>query len=175
MLLKMEILCSLGLMFNMRVGFGKDIHRLVIGRKLVLAGVKIPFHLGEKAHSDGDVVYHAIMDSVLGALALGDIGKHFPDSNPQFKNIDSSILVKKVSTVMKSKHFEIGNIDVVISLEKPKIGQYTDEMRKNIAELLETNIENVSVKAGTNEGLGDIGKSKAVEATSIVLLKEIKN
>ena len=156
----------------MRIGFGSDIHRLVEGRKLVLAGVCAPAPFGELAHSDGDVVYHACMDAILGALALGDIGKLFPDSDPQYKDIDSSILFKKVASLMKEKGYSLGNIDVMITLEAPKIKDYIVKMRENIANVLETSIDNVSVKAGTNEKLGPIGNSEAVKAEAIVLLKE---
>ena len=140
---------------SMRIGFASDIHRLVEGRKLILAGVIVPFELGELAHSDGDVVYHALAESILGALALGDLGTHFPDSNDKYKDIDSSILVKEVVSLMKKEGYIIGNIDISITLEKPKLKNYISEMRNNIARLLETDVKNVSVKA-----------------ESIVLLKE---
>ena len=156
----------------MRVGFGSDIHRLVEGRKLILAGVCVPAPFGELAHSDGDVVYHASMDAILGALALGDIGKHFPDNDNQYKDIDSSILFKKVVSLMKENGYKLGNIDIMITLEKPKLKDYIEQMRINIANILETSIDNVSVKAGTNEGLDALGRGEAVKAEVIVLLKE---
>lgn len=156
----------------MRIGFGTDIHRLVEGRKLILAGVHVPSLFGELAHSDGDVIYHASMDAILGALALGDIGKLFPDNDPQYKDIDSSLLFKKVVTLMKEKGYRINNIDVMVTLEKPKLKDYIIEMRNNIAYILETSIDNVSVKAGTNEGLDALGRGEAVKAEVIVLLKE---
>ena len=158
----------------MRIGFASDIHRLVEGRKLILSGVVVPFELGEKAHSDGDVVYHAVAESILGALALGDLGKHFPDSDPKYKDIDSSILVKEVVSLMKEKGYSVNNIDVSITLEKPKLKDYIELMRFNLATLLETAIDNVSIKAGTNEGCGPLGRSEAVKAEAIVLLKEEK-
>ena len=158
----------------MRIGFASDIHRLVEGRRFVLAGVTIPFELGEQAHSDGDVVYHAVAESILGALASGDLGKHFPDSDPKYKDIDSSIIVKEVVKLMKDKGFAINNIDVSITLEKPKLKDFIQQMRSNLANLLETNIDNVSIKAGTNEGVGPLGRNEAVKAESIVLLKEEK-
>ena len=166
--------CSSVLMLrnNMRVGFGSDIHRLVEGRKLILAGVHVPAPFGELAHSDGDVVYHASMDAILGALALGDIGKLFPDTDPQYKDIDSSILFKKVVSLMKDKGYRLGNIDIMITLETPKLKDYIMNMRENLANLLETSIDNVSLKAGTNEKLGPLGNSEAVKAEAIVLLKE---
>ena len=156
----------------MRIGFGTDIHRLVEGRKFVLAGVHVPAPFGELAHSDGDVIYHASMDAILGALALGDIGKLFPDNDPQYKDIDSSLLFKKVVALMKEKGYRINNIDVMVTLEKPKLKDYIIEMRNNIANILETSIDNVSVKAGTNEGLDALGRGEAVKAEVIVLLKE---
>lgn len=155
-----------------RTGFSKDIHKLVKNRKLLLAGVNVPFHLGEEAHSDGDVVYHAVSESILGALALGDLGKHFPDNSADTLNMDSSLIVKSVVKMMKDNGFSINNIDVFISLEKPKLKDYIETMRNNLASLLETEKDNVSIKAGTNEGFGGVGKGKAVEAYSIVLLKK---
>ena len=157
---------------NMRIGFGSDIHRLVEGRKLMLAGVCVPAPFGELAHSDGDVVYHASMDAILGALALGDIGKHFPDSDNQYKDIDSSILVKKIVKLMQDNGCAINNVDISITLEKPKIKDYIMQMRENLSNLLNTDIKNVSVKAGTNEGVGPLGRGEAVKAEAIVLLKE---
>ena len=156
----------------MRIGFASDIHRLVEGRKLILAGVIIPSAFGELAHSDGDVVYHAVGESILGALALGDLGTHFPDNDNQYKDIDSSILIRRIVSMMKERNYVIDNIDISITLEKPKIKNYIQAMRENLANLLETNIENVSVKAGTNEGVGPLGQGEAVKAEAIVLLKE---
>ena len=156
----------------MRIGFASDIHRLVKGRHLILSGVVVPFELGEEAHSDGDVVYHAVAESILGALALGDLGKHFPDSDPKFKDIDSSIIVKSVVDMMKRHGCKINNIDVSITLEKPKLKDYIEKMRSNLAELLETGLENVSIKAGTNERVDSLGRNEAVKADAIVLLKE---
>lgn len=158
----------------MRIGFASDIHRLVEGRRLILAGVVIPFDLGEEAHSDGDVVYHAVAESILGALALGDLGKHFPDTDPKYKDIDSSIIVKEVVKLMKQNSCEINNIDVSITLEKPKLKDYIEAMRVNLSSLLETSINNVSIKAGTNERIGPLGRNEAVKAEAIVLLKEAK-
>ena len=155
-----------------RIGFSKDIHRLVSNRKLILAGVVVPFDKGELAHSDGDVVYHAVAESILGALALGDLGKHFPDNLDSTKDMDSAIIVKHVVSLMKERGYRINNIDVFISLEKPKLKDYIEQMRVNIANLLETSIDNVSLKAGTNEGCGEVGRGEAVEATSNVLLKK---
>ena len=153
-----------------RVGFSKDIHKLVEGRKLILAGVVVPFDKGELAHSDGDVVYHAVGESILGALALGDLGKHFPDNEPSTEGIDSAIIMKHIVSLMKQNGYEVNNIDVFISLEKPKLKDYIMKMRENIALLLDTSIDNVSVKAGTNEEMGEVGKGEAVEAYSYVSL-----
>ena len=158
----------------MRIGFASDIHKLVIARKFVLAGVAIPSKVGELAHSDGDVVYHAVAESILGALALGDLGKHFPDTDPKYKNIDSSIIVKEVVSMMKKHSCRINNIDISITLEKPKLKDFIQAMRVNVANLLETELENVSIKAGTNEKVGPLGRNEAVKAEAIVLLKEEK-
>ena len=156
----------------MRIGFASDIHRLVEGRKLVLAGVNVPHTLGELAHSDGDVVYHALAESILGALALGDLGTHFPDNDPKYKDIDSSVLVKEVVKMMSDKKYEVNNVDISITLETPKLKDFIPLMRNNIAQLLNVSVEQVSVKAGTNEKLDAIGMGLAVKAESIVLLKE---
>ena len=152
----------------MRIGFSSDIHRLVAGRKLMLSGVQVPYELGELAHSDGDVVYHALAESILGALALG---KHCPGT-PEYKDIDSSIIVKKVVGMMLDEDYEINNIDISITLEKPKLAPFIMEMRQNLALLLNTSIDNVSIKAGTNEGIDEIGKGLAVKADAIVMLKK---
>ena len=155
----------------MRIGFATDIHRLVEGRKLMLSGVCVPSPVGELAHSDGDVVYHAASEAILGALALGDLGKHFPGT-PEFKDIDSKIIVERTVKMMAEKGYEINNIDISITLEKPKLSQYIVEMRQNLALLLNTSIDNVSIKAGTNEGIDEIGKGLAVKADAIVMLKK---
>ena len=156
----------------MRIGFASDIHQLVPDRKLIIAGVVIPFDKGEKAHSDGDVVYHALAESILGALALGDLGKYFLDNDEKFLNIDSSIIVKEVYQMMSVRGYQINNVDISITLEEPKLKDRIIEMRSNIAKLLNTDINNVSVKAGTNEKLGPLGKGEAVKAESIVMLIE---
>lgn len=155
----------------MRVGFASDIHRLVEGRRLMLSGVHVPYERGELAHSDGDVVYHAASEAILGALALGDLGKHFPGT-PEFKDIDSKIIVERTVKMMVEKGYEINNIDISITLEKPKLSQYIVEMRQNLALLLNTSIDNVSIKAGTNEGIDEIGKGLAVKADAIVMLRK---
>lgn len=154
----------------MRIGFASDIHQLVENRKLILAGVVVPFEKGEKAHSDGDVVYHALGESILGALALGDLGTHFPDNDDKYKDMDSSLIVKQIKKMMDDRGYKVNNVDISITLEKPKLKPFILEMRKNIAALLDIEIDQVSVKAGTNEKLDEIGKGNAVKAESIILL-----
>ena len=158
-----------------KIGFAKDIHALKENRPLIICGEKIPYHLGAEAHSDGDVVYHAVSDAILGALSLRDIGYYFSDTDPKYKNIDSSIIVKEVMQMLKDKDFIINNVDVFISLEKPKLSKFIENMRKNLADLLEIDLSNVAIKAGTNEGFGDVGQNKAIEAYAIVLIKSNKN
>ena len=155
-----------------RVGFSKDIHRLASGHKLIIGGVVVPFDKGEVAHSDGDVLYHALAESILGALALGDLGKHFPDTSDETLNMDSAIIVSKVVEMMEEKGFEVNNVDVFVSLEKPKLKDYILKMRENVASLLKVELDQVSIKAGTNEGCGEVGKGEAIEATSMVLLRK---
>lgn len=156
----------------MRIGFASDIHRLVYGRKLMLGGVNVPHWQGELAHSDGDVVYHALAESILGALALGDLGKYFPDNDPKYKDINSAYIVSEVVKMMEDKSYEVGNVDISITIQEPKLKPYIEQMRKNIADLLKTDITNVSVKAGTNENMDAVGMRIAVKAESIILLKE---
>lgn len=156
-----------------KIGFSKDIHRLVSNRKLILGGVNIPFDLGEDAHSDGDVVYHALAESILGALALGDLGTFYPPENDEFKNVNSSFFVLDVVKKMEERGYSVSNVDICISLEKPKLKDFFPLMKKNVASLLKTHIENVSIKAMSNEKLDSIGLGLAVEATSIILLTKI--
>ena len=156
----------------MRIGIGSDIHRLVAGRQLIIAGVVIPSPVGELAHSDGDVLYHALSDAILGALALGDIGLYFPDSIEDTRDMDSSDIVRFVYNKMNERNYQIGNIDIMITLESPKLKDYREQMRKNVARLLHTSVDNVSIKAGTNEGLGDIGHGLAIKVDAIVLLED---
>lgn len=156
-----------------RIGQSRDIHRLEEnGRDFVLGGIRIPYTKGNVSHSDGDCLYHAVAESLLGALALGDLGKHFPDNDDKFKNIDSSIIVKETMKLVKEKGYHVVNIDTSVILEKPKLKDYIDEMRQNIASLLEIDIDAVSVKAQTNEKVDALGRNEAVEATSIVLLEK---
>ena len=158
----------------MRIGTGYDVHELVEGRRLVLGGIEIPFEKGLLGHSDADVLIHAIMDSILGALALGDIGLLFPDTDMKYKDIDSKILLKKVVEVMKDKNFQIGNVDVVVMAQRPKLRPYIDEMRSVISEILLTDAKNVSIKATTTEKLGFVGREEGIAAHAVVILEEIK-
>lgn len=155
-----------------RIGFSKDIHRLVENRKLIIGGVVVPFEKGELAHSDGDVLYHALAESILGALALGDLGQHFPDTSDETLNMDSSVIVSKVVKMMLENGYEVNNVDIFVSLERPKLKDYIESMRNNVANLLQVNIDQVSIKAGTNEKCGEVGKGEAIEATSMILLRK---
>ena len=155
-----------------RIGYGEDIHRLVEGRKLILAGIEIPFEKGLLGHSDADVILHSVGDAILGSLALGDIGKLFPDDIEETKDMDSSLIVKKAISLAKEKGYEVGNIDISVCLEKPKLAPYIEKMRKNLASLLETSLENVSIKAMTNEKLDSIGEGKAIKSIAVILMKE---
>lgn len=156
----------------LRIGNGYDVHVLTEGRKLVLGGVEIPHTKGVLGHSDGDVLVHAIMDAMLGALALGDIGQHFPDTDMQYKNIDSMLLLSKVKELIYSKGYKIINLDSIIVLQKPKVKPYIETMRKRIAEVLELEIEQVSVKATTEEKLGFTGDESGVKSYCVVLLEK---
>lgn len=155
---------------KIRTGIGFDVHQLVFDRKLILGGVEIPHEKGCLAHSDGDVLIHAICDALLGALGLGDIGTHFPDSDRQYKNIDSMILLEKVASMINLKGFYISNIDSVICLEKPKVKDYIPAMKKSIAGRLNISTDDVSVKATTTEKLGYTGREEGISAYAVVLL-----
>lgn len=157
----------------MRIGIGYDVHKLVENRDLILGGVKIPYELGLLGHSDADVLLHAIMDSLLGASALGDIGKHFPDTDPKYKGISSISLLKEVGKLLKANDFKISNIDSTIIAQSPKMAPHIQTMRENIATALDINIDQINVKATTEEGLGFTGKGKGISANSICLL--VKN
>jgi 2-C-methyl-D-erythritol 2,4-cyclodiphosphate synthase len=153
-----------------KIGLGYDVHKLVYNRPLILGGVNIPFEKGLMGHSDADVLLHAIMDSLLGALCLGDIGKHFPDNDNKYKNISSLILLSHVSALIKEKGYTIGNIDSIIIAEKPKLSPYIQDMRVNVAKTLNVTTSVISVKATTEEGLGFTGKGEGIAAQSICLL-----
>jgi len=157
----------------MRVGIGYDIHRLVEERKLVIGGVEIPFEKGLLGHSDADVLVHSICDALLGAMELGDIGKHFPDTDEKYKGISSMELLKEVVEKIKKGKFEIVNIDANIIAEKPKLLPYIEEMKKNLRKILGKNVS-VNIKARTNEGLGEIGRGEAIASQAIVLLKSLE-
>ena len=157
----------------MRIGYGYDVHQLVDGRALIIGGVRIPYEKGLKGHSDADVLIHAVIDALFGALALGDIGSFFPDSDSQFKDIDSRVLLRKAYGVIKSKGYVLGNLDSTICAQKPKMKPYINDMRANIASDLETDIGNISVKATTEEKLGISGSEKGITSTAVCLL--VKN
>lgn len=158
-----------------RIGTGTDFHKLVEGRDLWIGGVFIPHYKGALGHSDADVLLHAICDGMLGALSLGDIGKHFPDTDETLENIDSKILLRKTYELIVSKGYKIVNIDSTICLELPKIMPFAEEMRKAIATILETDTENISIKATTTEKLGFAGREEGLFANATVLLKKKKN
>jgi len=156
-----------------RIGQGYDLHRLTEGRKLILGGVEIPHKTGLLGHSDADVLVHAIMDALLGALALGDIGKHFPPSDPQYKGISSILLLGHVKILIEKKGYKIVNIDSTIVAEQPKMLSHIDSMRQNMAQTLGVDAENISVKATTTEGLMSEGEELAISAQAICLLAKI--
>ncbi len=151
----------------MRIGHGYDVHKLTADRKLIIGGVEIPYEMGLSGHSDADVLLHAIMDAVLGAMGMGDIGKHFPDNNSEYKDISSMILLGKVKELMFSKGYVIGNIDSTIVAQAPKMAKYIDKMKENIAAVLNTDIENINVKATTEEGLGFTGSGQGICAHAV--------
>ena len=156
----------------MRIGHGYDVHKLVEGRKLIIGGVTIPYEKGLLGHSDADVLTHAIMDAILGALALGDIGKHFPDTSSEFAGIDSLVLLARVKEIMKSKGYEISNIDATIIAQAPKMAAHIDNMRKNIARVLEIDIDEINIKATTEEKLGFTGEGLGIAAHAVCLLRK---
>ena len=155
----------------MRIGHGYDVHRLKEGRRLILGGVDIPFEQGLDGHSDADVLVHAVMDAMLGALALGDIGKHFPDTDPAYKGADSIRLLRQVGRIIASHGYRVGNIDSTICAQRPKLAPFIDKMRENIAHALEIDISQVSVKATTEEKLGFTGEGLGMSATAVCLLE----
>ena len=157
----------------MRVGLGYDVHKLVDGRKLIIGGVDIPHEKGLLGHSDADVLVHAVMDSILGALALGDIGKHFPDTDEKYKGADSIKLLEFVYNLIDEKGYAIGNIDCTIIAQSPKMAPHIQSMRENIAKALNTSVENINVKATTEEGLGFTGAKEGIAAQSICLLVKV--
>ena len=154
----------------MRIGMGYDVHKLVEERDLILGGVKIPYELGLLGHSDADVLLHAIMDSLLGAASLGDIGKHFPDTDSKYKGISSIELLKHVGNLLTKHNYKIGNIDATIIAQKPKMAPHIPKMRENIASALNISIDQINVKATTEEGLGFTGEGLGISSQSICLL-----
>ena len=154
----------------MRIGHGYDVHRLVTGRKLILGGVEIPWEKGLLGHSDADVLVHAVMDALLGAAALGDIGRHFPDTDPRYAGADSICLLKQVVLLLKGKGYSISNIDCTIIAQRPKLKNYITQMAKNIADACQVDAEQVNVKATTEEQLGFTGSGEGMSAHSVCLI-----
>jgi 2-C-methyl-D-erythritol 2,4-cyclodiphosphate synthase len=154
----------------MRIGHGYDVHKLVSDRKLIIGGVEIPYEKGLLGHSDADVLIHAIMDSILGALALGDIGKHFPDTDEQYRGADSLVLLACVREIIENAGYTVGNVDATIIAQAPKLAPFIPQMRLNIARALETDIDSVSVKATTEEHLGFTGEEKGIAAHAVCLV-----
>lgn len=159
----------------MRTGMGYDVHRLVEGRKLILGGVEIPYEKGLLGHSDADVLLHAIMDALLGAAALGDIGKHFPDTDDRYKGISSIKLLEHVGKLLEEHNYLIGNIDATVIAQAPKILPYRDQMIENIASALGISKDRINVKATTEEGLGFTGKKEGISSMAIASLEEVAN
>lgn len=155
----------------MRIGIGYDVHRLVPNRKLIIGGVQIPYEKGLDGHSDADVLIHAIMDSILGAMGEGDIGRHFPDNDEKYKDISSVKLLKKVYSLLKLKKFEIENIDAVVIAQKPKIFPYIEKMEEIIADTLNTDKKNINIKATTTEKLGFEGREEGISCQAVCLLR----
>ena len=157
----------------MRIGHGYDVHRLVSNRKLVLGGVEIEHTLGLDGHSDADVLIHAVCDALLGAAALGDIGKHFPDTSDEFLGIDSRILLRRVIKILKDNGYAVINVDATVIAQQPKLAKYIDLMRKNIADDILTDIDCVNIKATTEEKLGFTGNSEGISAHAVCLIEKI--
>src|SRR5258708_6783225 len=158
----------------MRFGIGYDVHRLVVNRKLILGGVEIPFFKGLLGHSDADVLCHAIADALLGAAALGDIGKHFPDMDPRFKDFSSLELLKRVGGMLKEHHLEIINIDSTVILQQPKLAPYVKRMRENISQMLNVRLDQVSVKASTSDELGFVGMGEGAATYAVASLSGVQ-
>lgn len=156
-----------------RVGIGNDLHRLIAGRKLIVGGVRIPFEKGPAGHSDGDTVAHAVCDALLGAAALGDIGRHFPDTSPKWRNASSLIFLRRVRQMLDQAGYRVVNIDVTIGLERPKLAPHIAAMRKKVARALGIAHEQISVKAKTGESLGAIGRGEAIRADAAALIEKI--
>lgn len=155
---------------DIKIGFGFDVHSFAEGRKLILGGIEIPSVRGLEGHSDADVLLHAISDALLGALALGDIGQHFPNTDPKWKDVNSAVILKHCYSLVKEKDFKISNIDAMLAIEAPKISPFIIQIRNNIAQMLEIDASQISVKATTTEKLGFVGRAEGVAAMSTVLL-----
>lgn len=155
----------------MRIGFGYDSHIFEKDRKLILAGIDIPYEFGLKGHSDADAVIHALIDSIFGALCLGDIGSHFPDNDNKYKNISSVKLLEETVKIMEEKKYTISNADITIIIEKPKLRNYIDSMRESLSKVLKTNVENISIKAKTNEKMDAVGRGEGIAVYCVSLLK----
>ena len=158
-------------MASIRIGQGYDVHRLVEGRKLILGGVEIPFEKGLLGHSDADVLTHAVMDAMLGALALGDIGKHFPDNDPAYSGADSIELLKRVTALIEGEGWKLGNLDVTVAAQRPKLAPFISQMRQRLADAVGVPVSDISVKATTEEGLGITGDGNGITATAVCLLE----
>jgi 2-C-methyl-D-erythritol 2,4-cyclodiphosphate synthase len=156
----------------MRIGHGYDVHRLVEGRKLIMGGVEIPWEKGLLGHSDADVLLHAIADAILGAIGEGDIGKHFPDTDPAYKGADSLKLLEHVANLAAERGYTLGNLDATIIAQRPKMAPHIPQMRENIAQVLNAGVERVNVKATTEEGLGFTGSGEGISAHAVVVMRE---
>ena len=157
----------------MRIGTGYDVHKLVPGRKLILGGVTVPYELGLDGHSDADVIVHAIMDALLGAAALGDIGQHFPDNDPEYKGADSIELLKEVGNILRKEGYKVGNIDSTIIAQRPKLMTFLPEMRQNVAAALGIDVNQVSIKATTEEHLGFTGRGEGISSQAVALIESV--
>ncbi len=157
-----------------RIGNSIDIHQFCSGKRLVLGGIEIDYEYGLKGHSDADVVLHSVCEAIIGALALGDIGEHFPDTDPQYKGIDSSVLLLKSVELMKDNGYEIGNVDITILCEKPHLKKYKNQIKENIANLIATSSNNVNVKATRGEQMGFVGRAEGIVSICSLLLKKLK-
>lgn len=155
---------------DIKIGFGFDVHSFAEGRKLILGGIEIPSDKGLQGHSDADVLLHAISDALLGALALGDIGQHFPNTDPKWKDVKSSVILKHCYQLVKEQGYNLSNIDCMLAMEQPKILPFVESIRKNLAELMQVSLNQISIKATTTEKLGFVGRSEGAVATAIVLL-----
>ena len=155
---------------SFRIGFGYDVHKLEKGRKLILGGTEIPHDQGPVAHSDGDVLIHAICDALLGAANMRDIGNHFPDQSGEYKDISSLVILKKTLLLLKERQFFIGNVDATVCLQEPKIMNFVNTMKEKLAEVMETDVNNISIKATTTEGLGFVGEKKGLSAYAVAII-----